>query len=157
MREIIMAIRATILLLTIAVAASSATPSHCTPTEQVVFNCQIQGLKKLLSLCASGDFGKTSGYLQYRFGQPEKVELEFPQERTRTQDQFPYEHDYRFQVDRTEISFSNHGHEYTIYSYYEGDGPGEPLQSEGIVVGDVDLPCTGRAQADFSLLNHAMD
>lgn len=34
--------------------------------------------KKMVSVCASSDFSASSGYLQYRFGQKDALELAFP-------------------------------------------------------------------------------
>jgi len=34
--------------------------------------------KKMVSVCASNDFSASSGYLQYRFGQKDTLELAFP-------------------------------------------------------------------------------
>lgn len=51
----------------------------CEPEEQVVFGCNSQG--KMISLCASPDVGSNSGYMQYRFGTLDKVELTYPKER----------------------------------------------------------------------------
>ncbi|MDE2362706.1 MAG: hypothetical protein KGM42_08500 [Hyphomicrobiales bacterium] len=56
----------------------------CDPTETSAFSCALKTSGKIVSLCASADLGKTTGYLQYRFGTPGKVELAVPGERTGT-------------------------------------------------------------------------
>lgn len=50
--------------------------SHCSAQEQIVFSCSLG--KKMVSVCASNDFSANSGYLQYRFGQKDALELAFP-------------------------------------------------------------------------------
>jgi hypothetical protein len=50
--------------------------SHCTAEETVYFSCSTG--KKLLSYCGSGTISATSGYLQYRFGTPDKLEITVP-------------------------------------------------------------------------------
>lgn len=135
---------------------SAETPSHCGNEEEIIFSCQIRESSKILSLCASKDLSDTSGYLQYRFGRLNKVEFAFPHELKQSQKKFLYRHYFRYQVDRTEISFENHGHEYTIYSYYEGDGPGTPIQEEGVQVDNSDFRCSDTVNADFTPLEDAV-
>ena len=50
--------------------------SHCIADEIPVFTCKIG--KKIASICASKVLNENSGYLQYRFGEKHKVELEIP-------------------------------------------------------------------------------
>src|ERR1044071_2779627 len=60
--------------------------SLCARTEQIIFSCLTKRSgssspttpAKIVSLCASRDLDKERGYLQYRYGLPGKVELEFP-------------------------------------------------------------------------------
>lgn len=51
--------------------------SLCAPGELVVLSCVITEAKHL-SLCASADVTRTSGYLYYAFGAPSQKELVFP-------------------------------------------------------------------------------
>lgn len=55
--------------------------SLCAADETIIFNCATKPAGKIVSLCASKDLTKDKGYLQYRFGLPSKVELEFPEKR----------------------------------------------------------------------------
>jgi hypothetical protein len=143
------------LLIGAVVGIHAETDSHCTKTESVIFSCQIKDSDKTLSLCASKDISDTSGYIQYRFGKLNKVELTFPNDRLHSQKRFLYTHYFRSQVDRVEIAFVNRGHKYTIYSYYEGDGP-EPGQEEGVYVDNIDLQCKEPSKADFTLLENSI-
>lgn len=58
--------------------AAMARESLCTKDEQVAFSCAVKG-NKLVSLCASPDLSKTTGYVQYRFGKKGAVEFTYPQ------------------------------------------------------------------------------
>ncbi|UBM11616.1 hypothetical protein [Cupriavidus metallidurans] len=49
----------------------------CRPYEEVYFSCQID--EKILSVCACGNVSPDNGYVQYRFGKSDKVELEYPE------------------------------------------------------------------------------
>jgi hypothetical protein len=53
-----------------------AAESLCNTQEQIIFSCSLG--KKMVSVCASNDFSASSGYLQYRFGQKDALELAFP-------------------------------------------------------------------------------
>lgn len=117
-----------ILLLVISVGYSSAaaqaptpTPSHCRGDEQLLFNCLVTNSAKIISLCGAKSLDHRRGYLQYRYGRPGAVELQFPQARANTQLAFRYAHYFRAQVERTEISFDHLGYRYTIFDYHEGD------------------------------------
>src|SRR6266851_2325141 len=118
--------RLLIIVLTIGVLAgcliaSDAAPKHldslsikagtllpntlCAKDERIIFSCPVKRPAKIVSICASKDLTSEHGYLQYRFGLPGKIELEFPKERTGTQEKFHYTHYFRAQFDLTEIDF----------------------------------------------------
>ncbi|HEX6650497.1 MAG TPA: hypothetical protein VF075_13195 [Pyrinomonadaceae bacterium] len=129
--------------------------SLCQRDEKVVFSCTVTKAAKIVSLCSSKQLTKEQGYLQYRFGLPDKVELEYPKQRGRPQDAFKYSHYFRAQVDLTELSFSSNGYEYSIVDDYNGEQ--KPAQhSQGITITppnsdkQVVLNCRGRAQAQYA-------
>lgn len=132
--------------------------SLCSSAEQVIFSCALRKPLKIVSLCASRDLATTKGYLQYRFGVPGNVELEFPRELQSTQKVFKYEHYFRAQVDNTSISFSSSGYDYSIFDEYNGEE--KPRQSQqGVRVTtpaeghDVTFVCKERATANYSQLS----
>ncbi len=53
--------------------------THCTSQESTLFNCTTG--KKTVSVCASKNLSRSSGYLQYRFGAKGKPEIEIPEAR----------------------------------------------------------------------------
>jgi hypothetical protein len=129
--------------------------SLCARDERIIFSCPVKKPAKIVSLCASKNLSADQGYLQYRFGLPGKVELEFPKERTGTQQKFQYTHYFRAQVDLTEISFSNNGYEYQITDDYNGEE--KPAQStQGVMVTapgkpkEVSLACRTKPKADYT-------
>ncbi len=63
-------------LVTLISLSAGAAESHCQAQEQIIFSCSLG--KKMVSVCASTDFSSSSGYLQYRFGQKDALELAFP-------------------------------------------------------------------------------
>jgi hypothetical protein len=133
-----------------AAASTAQTPSHCSASEAAIFSCRIKGSTKILSLCGSKQLSKDTGYLQYRFGPPNAVELAFPKEKKDSLSQFLYFHYFRAQVDRTSVSFKNGGYKYSIYDDYEGEE--KPAKTDRGVTVDKeetsptesrDLKCTG--------------
>jgi hypothetical protein len=127
--------------------------SLCERDEKIVFSCTITRPAKIVSLCSSKELTKERGYLQYRFGLPGKVELEFPKQREQTQTAFKYSHYFRAQFDLTEISFSQDGHQYAIFDDYNGEE--KPVRHEqGIKITppngkEVTLTCRGKAKAQY--------
>ena len=133
----------------------------CTDGEKSLFSCSVKRSAKMVSLCASADVTKTRGYVQYRFGLPGKVELEYPADKARSQEKFEYHHYFRAQVDETEISFSSGGYKYSIFDEYNGEmrpavssqgvrveAPGSSKQST--------LECQGKAKASFGDLDQIL-
>ncbi|HEY2961798.1 MAG TPA: hypothetical protein VGJ37_05245 [Pyrinomonadaceae bacterium] len=99
---------------------------------------------------------KERGYVQYRFGLPGKIELEFPKTRAGTQTAFKYSHYFRAQFDETEISFTSDAYQYAIFDNYNGEQkPASHDQGIRITAPDgkeTTLTCRGRAKADYSNL-----
>jgi hypothetical protein len=127
--------------------------SLCENTEKVVFTCTTR-TSKVVSLCSSKELTKDRGYLQYRFGLPGKIELEFPKEREQTQAAFKYSHYFRAQFDQTEISFAHDGYEYAVFDDYNGeDKPARHDQGVRITPPnngkEVTLSCRGKASAQY--------
>ena len=56
--------------------ARAKAQSHCVADEMPVFTCKIG--KIIASICASKVLDENQGYLQYRFGATNKIELEIP-------------------------------------------------------------------------------
>jgi hypothetical protein len=59
---------------------ADAASTLCASDENTVFSCSTA--KKIIAVCASKDFAADRGYLQYRFGSPNKVELTVPADRS---------------------------------------------------------------------------
>jgi hypothetical protein len=133
----------------------------CERSEKIVFSCRIRNPAKIVSLCASKELTKDSGYLQYRFGLPGKIELEFPKQREQGRAAFKYKHYFRAQFDITEISFSSDGYEYTIFDDYNGEQ--KPAHTEqGIRITtpankESTFNCRGRAKAQYGDLASVLD
>ena len=113
---------------TMLAARSLAATSLCTKDERVVFSCPLRRSTKVVSLCSSQKLTKDAGYLQYRFGVPGKVELEFPDVRDESRKAFKYSHYFRAKVDSTEVSFSRNGYTYAVFDEYNGEE--KPVVSE---------------------------
>jgi len=140
--------------------------SLCARTERIIFSCLSKrpgsSAAKIVSLCGSRDLSKDRGYLQYRYGLPGKVELEYPGSRTGTQQVFRYTHYLRYRVDLTEINFEVDGYQYQIFDDYNGEGKRE-LSSAGVNVTApgkaeaVSFVCRSKSKADFSLLDDVLE
>ena len=60
-------------------ASASAADTLCSGQEAAVFSCTAG--KKIISVCASKDLSRSSGYLQYRFGPKGAPEIQVPEAR----------------------------------------------------------------------------
>jgi hypothetical protein len=134
------------------------TGSLCANTERIIFSCTVKRPAKIVSLCASKRLTSKQGYLQYRFGLPGKVELEFPNQRGNSLKAFQYDHYFRAQFDLTQISFSSGGYKYVVFDDYNGEQ--KPARTDqGVRVtapnngNEVTLDCRGRAKVDFGDLS----
>ena len=141
--------------------ASSPQPNNpqtgtlCEKGERVIFSCPVRRPAKIVSLCASKNLTSETGYLQYRFGLPGKIELEFPKERTGTQQKFQYTHYFRAQFDLTEISFTNDGYQYEITDDYNGEEkPAQTIQGVSVTAPgkpkEVSFVCRTKPKADYT-------
>lgn len=132
------------------------TNTLCAKSERVIFACVLRRPAKIVSVCASKDLTRDTGYLQYRFGSPAKIELEYPKERTGTQQKFEYTHYFRAQVDLNEINFSVDGVNYSVVDDYNGEE--KPPQSlEGLTINwpgtrkkEVRYSCRTKPKTDYT-------
>ena len=96
-------------------ASPSRVVSLCGKDESIVFSCTIKGSGKLLSICSSRQLDASKGYVQYRFGRPGGVELEFPKARENTQAAFRYVRYTRPLVTYLALRFETGGYLYSVH------------------------------------------
>jgi hypothetical protein len=126
----------------------------CATNERVIFSCPVK-TAKIVSVCASKDLTSEHGYLQYRFGLPGKIELEFPKDRAGTQAKFQYTHYFRAKVDLTEINFTIKGYEYQIFDDYNGEEK-PAISTQGVNVTapgkpkEISFVCRAKPKADYT-------
>jgi len=127
----------------------------CAKGERIIFSCPVKRPAKIVSLCASKDLTSERGYLQYRFGLPGKIELEYPKDRQATQQKFQYSHYFRAQFDLTSISFTIDGYEYSVFDDYNGEEK-PAISTQGVSVTapgkpkEVSFVCRTKPKADYS-------
>ena len=127
----------------------------CAKDERIIFSCPVKRPAKIVSVCASKDLTSERGYLQYRFGLPGKIELEYPKERTGTQQKFKYTHYFRAQFDLNDIGFTIDGYEYSVFNDYNGEEK-PAISSQGVSVTapgkpkEVSFVCGAKPKADYS-------
>jgi hypothetical protein len=127
----------------------------CAKDERIVFSCPVARPAKIVSLCASKDLTSDRGYLQYRFGLPGKIELEYPKGRQGTQQKFQYSHYFRAQFEMTSINFTIDGYEYSVFDDYNGEEKPAVI-SRGVSVTapgkpkEVSFVCRTKPKADYS-------
>src|SRR5438093_1933734 len=105
----------------------------CGRDERVIFSCPLKRPAKIVSVCSSKDLTSDRGYLQYRFGLPGKIELEYPKDRTGTQEKVHYTHYFRARFDLTEINFTIDDYKYQVFDDYNGEQK-PAISSQGVSV-----------------------
>jgi hypothetical protein len=94
-------------------------------------------------MCLSLD--KKKNYLVYRFGQKDKVELQFPEELNGSFEKFTYNYYFRgggagnMGLDLNYVSFSGDTHKIIIYEEYSAGDPDNPTESTEIGLRIVNL------------------
>lgn len=95
-------------------AESMKASSLCAPDEQTIWSCETAN-RKTVSICGSRQLDKERGYLQYRFGRPGHVELQYPQQREHTQTAFAYFRYTRPLVTYLGLRFKINEYDYEVY------------------------------------------
>ncbi|MFC0577638.1 hypothetical protein [Paraburkholderia solisilvae] len=101
------------ILIGLAAGVNAEEATLCQSHEEIYFSCASEN--KIISLCASGNVSPENGYVQYRFGTPDRIELQFPDA--------PYSPSNRFLISDivggnlnfTHIKFKIDGYDYVIY------------------------------------------
>ena len=131
-------------LLLLASVDASAFGTHCAPDETIAFSCSVSA-SKVVSVCLVEGSNRGPFAVSYRFGPLGTPELVFPSSAIGSARKFRYAHYFRYQVDRTELSFSNAGADYTVFDYF--DGKDAPTFTRGINVSvngkERELRCKG--------------
>ena len=107
--------------------------SLCSSNEEVLFSCALRG--KTVSLCASPELSKDSGYLVYRYGALGKSpELTYPENSIKPADAFTLYHSSYAKGSSTQISFQRREVSYTLYSesnVFDVNGSGIAIEKFG--------------------------
>ncbi len=106
----------------------------CGPNEVVRFSCSTG--RKLLSVCTSPDLSRTAGYIQYRFGTKDHLELEYPRDRRNSQGLFKESSVGYSRGGETHLSFSVASYKYVVVDVLTGLDPnkGEHSEASGVVI-----------------------
>ncbi|MCX8525839.1 hypothetical protein OF897_18135 [Chryseobacterium formosus] len=105
------------------------------PNEEIIYSFETKNGKKM-SLVKD----KNNKYIQYRFGTKNKVEMEFPAERTKESwKKFHYNSYWRgggiqnagMEIDN--LSFNNNGYDYLLFRTYHAEGE---VYTAGIIIKD---------------------
>ncbi|WP_238541196.1 hypothetical protein [Pseudomonas sp. GM18] len=85
----------------------------CETHEDIYFSCPLPG-GKIVSVCASNNDKPSSGYVQYRYGAPEKIELVYPQSKVPPEGRFYVVNASEGSVNLNIIKFYNGRYTYLV-------------------------------------------
>jgi hypothetical protein len=97
--------------------------SLCAQDEKTIWSCETTG-RKIVSICGSRELTKERGYVQYRFGRPGRIELEYPRQRQNTQTAFQYFRYTRPLVTYLGLRFQTGGYDYEVYDNFNEEAGG---------------------------------
>ncbi len=108
----------------------------CGSDEEVIFQCSLG--REIAAVCAGSAAGR-AGYVQYRYGSPERIELAYPGDRTSGPGSLSWARTGYSGGGEAQIRFVNAGHEYVIYSRivrtgFGADGQNEPKDEAGLFI-----------------------
>lgn len=112
----------TFIILLISLKTQAADLGHCALDEMVIFSCSLG--KRSVSVCASKDAGKDRGYVQYRFGQPGKLELVYPEHKEPANKFFSFRNAIVAGGYSNSVTFSKGSFNYTVTSLFSGGESG---------------------------------
>lgn len=130
-----------------AAAATRETASLCGADERVFFSCTTIRDGRLISLCAARGLDERRGYLQYRFGSPGAVELEFPAERRHPRGSFEYSRYTRPRVTYLSIEFDVERLRFSLRQESDHDQE-PPVQESALTVSERDRGADARPVAE---------
>ncbi len=96
----------------------------CKADEQVVFGCNSKD--KIISLCASSDVSASKGYLQYRFGKLDSIELAYPEQQEPPKGNFWYSSEPYSGGYSDRVRFKNGTTQYVVFEDMISHGAGSP-------------------------------
>ena len=107
-------------------AAPSEEETLCAPHEDIYFSCH-EG-RKIISVCASGNISPVNGYVQYRIGRPNAIEMEYPD-----MPNSPKEHFYLSNISGGNLNFTHLKFTSSKYNYvvFAGDVSGVYVKKDG--------------------------
>lgn len=105
--------------------------SLCSTNEQVIFNCTVK--HKLLSVCSKQD-DRSSEYVQYRFGLPEKTELEYPSSKVSSKKKFRLSVTSYAGGGEAHLRFDNAGYSYIVFDRSVREEGGDAEFDSGVVI-----------------------
>lgn len=103
--------------------------SLCSTDEAILFSCHIRGRNKTLSICGAQRITESTGYIQYRFGTKDKVDLVFPEAKQPPLGLFTktfsasYGSGVRSTALDASVTFSTGQHTYIVYSDWINGSP----------------------------------
>lgn len=101
----------------------------CQSHEEIYFSCPVDG--KVVSLCASGNISPDNGYVQYRFGVPGHIDLQFPNKPYPPKNHFEISDISSGNINFVHIKFKSGLYDYVIY---QGSPSGVYVKRRGELV-----------------------
>jgi hypothetical protein len=126
----------------------------CTPNEKVFLSCKVK-TGKTLSVCGSANFSQNEGYLQYRYGRQNAVELTFPEIERDSLSKFKWRTDPHAGVEANWLIFYRSKFQYTVFAIHDSNTlSGRVVHRYGVIVVDPKdngstIPCVAEVSSSL--------
>lgn len=102
-----------------------ASSGLCGAGETAWFSAAVEGSEKTVSICGSASLEGSGAWIDYRFGKPGQIELQFPPKPSGSLDVFTVRRYTRFRTTYLKLEFDNGGYNYAILEFHEVDADPE--------------------------------
>lgn len=92
----------------------------CMEHEEIYFSCHLKGKGSIVSICSSANNSPKEGYIQYRYGTHENIELNFPKNKTPPQGIFSLTDVTEGSIRGMHIKFTRGAYTYVVSSVMPG-------------------------------------
>lgn len=101
--------------------AQDAEKTLCESSETIYFSCNLESSNKIVSVCASRNSDPSHGYVKYRFGNLNKIDIEYPDKDVTPINVFRMTDASEGSMNGLHLKFIKNGYTYVVSSQSPGE------------------------------------
>lgn len=131
---------------------SSKPEGLCQKGEKMIFGCTLQGGKEM-SVCSSSVLNNRTGFVKFRYGTTEKIETEYPTDKTRPDKLYSFYRFARFQFEQIHLRFTVGTSKYEVFAE-ESVADKNTINKSGVRINTtgfapVEYVCSGKVKGNL--------